>query len=160
MINATRTNFTIEEFGDAVAEALLSPYFVETLQQVHAEQRRKIEFRGLEYVYTEEIETPDGYPCCELVATRDAADAEGLQLVHAISAQFTVNGDNEQIMGRELKRLIEATRRVLANGIEVMGGLVYTGDADFGPIVAARKGSSGRWIKSGSIDLMWRTVAP
>lgn len=162
MINALTSNYTIEAFGDVVAEVLLSPEFVSVLKDVHARERRSIAFRDPQYVYTEEIEAPDGYPCCELVAV-DIEDQNDQQLVHRISAQWTVNGDDPQAMGREVKRLIEATRRVFTGGIALIGGTVYTSRADFGPVVAARatnvRGGSGRFVKSGSIELRWRVVA-
>lgn len=154
--------YTIEEFGAVVADVLLSPAFVSILREVHSRERRPVDFRDPQYVYTEEMETPDGYPCCELVAVDiDAADDN--QLVHRISAQWTVNGDDEQSMGCEVKRLIEATRRVFKDGITLTGGKVFTGRADFGPISAARapntSGGSSRWVKTGSIELSWRVVA-
>jgi hypothetical protein len=155
-------NASFEEAVDAIGEIILGAEFAEKLRAEHAKMRRSIPFRLPEWVYTEDIQTPGGYPCCELIAL-SITDDEGTNgvanLRHEISAQWTVNGDDEQTMGREVKRLIAATRATFRDItlLPYVGGSVSTGDADFGPVVTARSpGDTGRWVKSASISIFWR----
>lgn len=162
MINLGLSTFTLEEAVDVIAEILLSPDFAQALTLEHERARRKIPFRFPEVVYTEDVSTPSGYPCCELVSmdSRDQRDSTATALTHEISAQWTVNGDDEQAMGREVKRLIEATRNYFRSAklLPLLGGSLWTGDADFGPVLAARQGdnTSGRFVKSASIAIFWQ----
>src|SRR4051812_27752564 len=149
-----------------MAEVLISPEFATALRREHDARRRKIPLRIPEWVYTEDVETPDGYPCCELiaVAVEDDAAKTAQALRHEISCQWTVNGDDPQTMGREIKRLIAATRD-LFRAIRLtpqIGGHTTTGRVDFGPVVTARigaQGVSGKWIKSASIEVWWNAFA-
>ena len=153
---------SLEAALDVIGEIILSPEFSNKLGLVHEQERVKIAYRTPEYVYPEEIQTPDGYPCCELVAVTvsDQSDSTVADLLHEISCQWTVNGDDEQVMGRELKRLIEATRLTFRSItlLPYVGGSMRTGNADFGPTASARvlNTPTGRWVKSGSIELFWK----
>lgn len=155
---------TLEAFTDAIAEVLISPEFAQTLTEVHTEARRAIGLRMPEYVYTEEIEQPGGYPCCELLTVDEDADTlnVGSNDVAETSVIWTVNGDNEQVMKRELMRLIEASKRVfnLMNLQPLVGGSVWTGRISYGPVVSSRvvEGQSSRFVKSASITLFWRAI--
>jgi hypothetical protein len=159
---------SLEEFIDVIAEILLSPELARILSLEHERQRVKIPIRLPEVVYTEDVETPDGYPCCEVLAIRvaDEANSTAQELQHEISLQWTVNGDNEQLMGREIKRLISASRDTFRMNslLPQIGGSVWPGDADFGPTTLARAnvvglGVSGRFVKSASLALFWKAFA-
>lgn len=159
-------NVTLEEAVDVIAELLLGPEFASCLQAEHEAARRPIAYRQPEWVYTEDIETPDGYPCCELIAVRvdSAIESTAEELDHNISCQWTVNGDDPQTMGRELKRLIASTRDFFKHTtlLPYIGGSVWSNTTDFGPAVTARAGIagvSGRWIKSASLELHWKAFA-
>lgn len=153
---------TLEDLIDVIAEELISPSFRDTLVDVHASARRKVPLRLPEHVYTEEIETPDGYPCCEIMALTQDGDPlnDGRFDTSELSLIWTVNGDHEQNMGRELKRLIEATKRAMALPLQPMAGSIYTGRIDFGPAVSARQveGQSSRFIKSASVAVFWQAI--
>lgn len=153
---------SLEDAIDTIAEMILSPSFASALSDEHQQQRVRIPFRVPEHVYTEDIETPDGYPCCELIAVhvRDVVNSTIADLDHEMSVQWTVNGDNEQVMGREIKRLIAATRTIFRDGtlLPNVGGTLRTGDVDFGPVLTARpaENASARYVKSASIELFWQ----
>lgn len=166
-VTITQTpDVSFEECLDVIAEIMISPEFAKALEHEHNARRRKIPFRIPEWVYTEDVDTPDGYPCCELLAiTVDDDSAKTAQaLKHEISCQWTVNGDDSQIMGRELKRLIAATRDCF-RAIKLtpqLGGHLTTGRVDFGPVATARAGVTGvtgKWVKSASIEMWWNAFA-
>jgi hypothetical protein len=163
MINLGLQSMSLEEAIDVIAEILIGPEFGAKLTAVHEKARRKIPFRFPEFVYTEDIAKPDGYPCCELIAilTRDQVTSTAVALENEISCQWTVNGDDEQTMGREVKRLVEATRDTLRSAtlLPQAGGTIWTGDVDFGPVISSRAAGdnpSGRYIKSASVALFWK----
>jgi hypothetical protein len=162
---ASALDVSLEEALDVYAEIILSPEFAAALSAEHAKRRRKVPLRLPEWVYTEDVESPDGYPCCELVAinVEDAINTTAQALRHEISCQWTVNGDDPQNMGREIKRLIAATRDLFRNlkTLPQVGGTTTTGRADFGPVVVNRlvAGTSGKWIKSASIEVWWEAYA-
>lgn len=153
---------TLEDVIDVIAEDLISPSFREMLADVHSKARRKVALRIPEHVYTDEIETPDGYPCCEIMALSQDGDPlnEGRFDTSEMSLIWTVNGDHEQNMGRELKRLIQATKQAIALPMQPMAGSIYTGRIDFGPFVSARalQGQSARFIKSASVAVFWQSI--
>ena len=162
MINALAAPPTIEEFIDAIAEIVIGPEFRTALSKVHERARRKIPIRfpNADHVYTEDVEQPHGYPACEVLAitTTRGEDGNGVNsLVHEISLQWTVNGDNEQVMGREVKRLIEATSDVFNDGISapVLGGKITLGTVDYGPVTPGRNTAAGRFEKGAAIALFW-----
>jgi hypothetical protein len=161
-INLPTLSVTLEEAIDVMAEMILGPEFAATLDIEYSKLRQKIPLRLPELVYTEDIESPGGYPCCELIAidVADEVESGAGNLTHEVSCQWTVNGDDEQVMGREVKRYIAATRALFRNTtfLPYLGGSVWTANADFGPIVPARliEGASGRWIKSASIEVFWK----
>lgn len=150
-------NITLEEGLDVLKELLLGPEYRLYLQNEHARARVKIDMRAPMFIYVDEIETADGYPMAELIALTvddQSRDSAAQSLLHEISVQWTVNGDHPETMGRELKRLIAATRNYLKNQtlMPYLGGQIWSGRSDFGPTVTARAQASGlRWIKSASI---------
>lgn len=166
MINAV-ADASLEEAIDTIAEIMLGPKFAQNLIDEHDRRRVKLPLRVPEWIYTEDVETPDGYPCCELIAvsTHDEPDSTVANLRSEISAEWTVNGDQEQNMGRELKRLIEATRSTFRNISLVpnVGGSIWTGDVDYGPAITARATDKApvdaRFVKSASIQIFWQAFA-
>jgi hypothetical protein len=157
MINAVQQATGIEGVLDALANMLQSYEFDEILRAEHAKHAAKIPYRRIEYVYTEDMENLSGYPAVELIATRGRQQDESPRVTFEISAQVTVNGDDEQRMGREARRLINALRTYLNSKtlIPYFGGSpARTGDADFGPIVRARNPTDeGKWLKSAALEV-------
>lgn len=155
MINAATVATGIEGVQDAIANILLSMEFHRTLEEEHAKHAKKIAFRRVEMVYTEDMETLDAYPACELIPI-SLRSADPMRTVE-ISAQWSVNGDHEQDMGREVRRLVMATIAHFDGKTLVPyfgGSPVRVGDADFGPIVLARNVvDTGKWLKSAAIPL-------
>lgn len=143
---------------DAIADVFSGHEFVEYLRTEHAKQRVVIAFRVPEVVYVDEVETPSGFPALEIVAGTDAenSDNDSTEIVHELSMQWTVNGDDPIIMSREVKRLIAASRALFKAGtmLPYVGGRFWTSDAVFGPTSGGR---DQRYVKSAALRVFWRT---
>lgn len=155
MITVQPSN-SIEIAKDALVSLLLGPEFAAKLDAEYNRQPIKIQIRYPEVGYIDEVETLDGYPAFELVSAPMEQEDNGV--VHEISCQWTVNGDNEQIMAREIMRLTEATRAFFTdtNGslLSFVGGKFWTGRVDTGPTATGR--ANQRFVKSAAVQVFWR----
>jgi len=149
---------------DALCDVFTGPEFDKALTREHQRQRTTIPYRSLTVAYPDEVKTLDGYPALELIpgTSDEDRDADAAGIVHEISAQFTVNGDDEITMARELRRLIAAARALLKPGtlMPFVGGRFWTERAEFGPTVARRDdntGATGRYVKTAALSVHWRT---
>jgi len=149
---------------DGIAEELLSPGFIDVLKTQWQNRPSSVPFRAPEIVYPDEIETPAAYPCGEviLIASDDNDDSEAEDLTHEISVQWSIAGDTEVVMARQLKRYIRATRRYFRGKRlfpHVRAGVVRTGRADYSPTVATRTPTTGsRFIKTAALTLFVQTM--
>lgn len=152
-----------EAVVDAICEDLLSPAFLQALTAEWEDRPASVPFRSPEIVYPDEIEVPAGYPCGEviLIASDDNDASQAEDLTHELAIQWTVAGDSELVMGRQLKRYIRATRRFFRGRRLipfVRSGPVRTGRADYSPTVGVRQtGAGGRFVKTGSIRIIVQT---
>lgn len=149
----------LEIATDALVALLLGPEFAKCLDVEYARQPVKLAIRYPEFGYIDEVETLDGYPAFELVSgPTEEQDTNPPGYVHEISLQWTVNGDNEQIMKREIMRLIAASRRFfgVSNGslLPFVGGKFTTSRSDTGPTARAR--NNHPFLKSASLAITWR----
>jgi hypothetical protein len=153
-----------EAVVDGIAEELLSPAFLDALKTEWESRPISVPFRSPEVVYPDEIENPPGYPCGEviLIASDDNDDSGAEDLTHEISVQWSIAGDTELVMARQLKRYIRATRRYFRGQRmfpHVRSGVVRTGRADYSPTVATRQPTAGsRFIKSAALTLFVQTM--
>lgn len=143
---------------DAIADVMRGSEFARRLLDVYAMQRVALPYRDLVAVYVDEVETPDGYPACELVAASSDYDTTNQsELIHQISMQFTVNGSDEEIMSRECKRLIAAARKLFNGPLPpYVGGYFRSGRSDYGP---ASPGRQEDYVRSAALQIFWHTTA-
>ncbi len=148
--------FDLELGIDAIADILRSEFSAK-LQAVYAQQRVQIPFRDLAAVYVDEVETIDAYPCCEIIAANSDFENENSNVfVHELSLQFSVNGDNPQLMAREVKRLVSAGRKLFSGTLQpYVAGRFRSARSDYGPTSAGRNES---FIKSAALQVFWYTV--
>lgn len=152
-----------EAVVDAICEDLLSPAFLAALTAEWENRPVSVPFRSPEIVYPDEVETPVGYPCGEviLIASDDNEDSGAEDLTHELAVQWTIAGDSELVMGRQLKRYIRATRRYFRGRRlvpYVRSGPIRTSRADYSPTVGVRQPGSGRFVKTGSIRIRVQTL--
>ena len=153
--------FDLEDAIDALCDVFMSPEFHLTLQRVYARKRVPMPLRPVEVVYGEEESAPIGYPCLELVsiASEKRAGEDSVLREHEISADWTVNGDQPQMMRREVQRLIQATVEHIegASLLPYVGGSpMTTGRIDFSPLTG-RRDKPAEFLKSGSVQLFWKS---
>lgn len=157
----TRPGASMEAAKDALVGLLIGPEFAKFLDAEHAAQAVKIQLRYPEVGYITEVKTLGGYPAVELVSgPTDYADGgTGLQRERELSVQWTVNGDNEQTMEREIARLTEATVQFIEknNGslLPWVGGRWRVSRDDTGP---TSEGRDDPFVKSSSVRLIWNIV--
>lgn len=144
----------------ALCRVFKGSQFVEKLIAAHAVQTIQIPLRVPFETYFDEIKTPDGYPCCEVVPLVSIPHGDGGQgevFEHEISVHWTVNGDNEQQMSHELLRLMAACRALFFEGHlqPYVGGIFRCGRSDYGPTA---QGKTFPFVKSAALQLFWRTA--
>jgi hypothetical protein len=162
-VTVLASGFDLEDAIDGLVDVFIGPEFFASLRAVHARKRNPIELRPLEVAYGDEVENPGGYPALELIAIdqEKPGGSESVLLECEISAQFTVNGDNADVMRRELQRFIQATREH-CEGMSLLpfagNSVIETGRADFSPLSGRRDNTagSGKYLKSASIQVFYR----
>jgi hypothetical protein len=149
--------FNVEIAKDGLVTLLLGPEYAAALDEEYARQPVKIELRYPAYGYIDEVKTLDGYPAFEIVNGSSAHSEESEEFLREFSIQWTVNGDNEQNMAREVMRLVAATHRFVdkmqGSLLPYAGGKFWTERDDTGPTSEGRKDP---FVKSASVRLMWR----
>lgn len=147
----------LEIAKDALCGLLLGPEFATVLRDVWSEYPVIIPIRFPEVGYIDEVKTLGGYPAFELVSGPTEHGPEDPAYLHEISLQWTVNGDNEQIMAREIMRFVVATRRFFEKTegslLPWVGGKFWVERSDTGP---TSEGRDDPFVKSASLRVMWR----
>lgn len=145
---------------EALADLVVGPQFCVLLDREHAKQRTQIQIRYPAVAYIDEVETLGVYPACEIVvgSTEDSDTTVAGKLEHEIALQWTVNGDNSQVMRRELLRLIAASRVLMQPGTlqPYVGGRFRSARADYGLTLAKRETNS--YEKTATLQVFWQAA--
>lgn len=153
----TAIGWDIEDAVDAIADVLLSPEFNDNLAKQYEQRRRQMPVRFLEVVYVGEKASPDGYPCAEVIVIDGDKSSDDPMIPNEISLQFTVNGTSEELMEREILRLIGAARATFEGQLLqpfTGGSPVSTRRAEYSPTVPRRTTTQqSDFVKSGSLQL-------
>jgi len=153
----------MEGVVDGVVQTLLSPAFADALKKEWEGREVAVRLIYPEVVYDDEVETPSGYPAAEVIAVeeRDNEQSGAEEVDNEVSVQWSIAGDNEQMMARQMKRYMRATRRVFRQQRmlpHVQGGPVRVGRVNYGLTSTLRNPTGqGRFVKTASITLFVQT---
>lgn len=151
---------------DALADVFAGPEFVAMLQQVWGNRLHGVPFMPPAVVYAQERQTPDRYPCGEIILLDDdAADVNvGVRIVLHVSVQWSIVGDDEDVMDRMLKRYMRATRMLLTDRTMqpyFPSTPTRVGRGDYSMLANVRQGVgiTARFLRTGSLDAYVETFA-
>lgn len=155
---APETN--VEAAKDALVSLLLGGEFAKFLDAEHARQAVRINIRYPEVGYIDEVATLNGYPAFEIISGPTEFGDNSPERTHELSIQWTVNGDDEQVMSREIARLTGATVAFFEQNdgtlLPFVGGKFRVDRTDIGPTSAGRDQT---FVKSSAVRIFWIVFA-
>jgi hypothetical protein len=156
--------------GEGVCDALVDLFrgaeFAAMLRQVWEERQHGIPFVLPGVVYSEERQTPDQYPCGEVILMDDEPGTVnvGVRLTIHVAVQWSFVGDDEDVMDRTVKRYLRATRMLLTDRTMqpyFSSSPVRCGRGDYSLLsnVRPNAGINARYLRAGSLDAYVETFA-
>lgn len=123
LVDPTQPLGDVESVVEAMASALRSTSFTDILAAIDARLDQGQELPratpGPAAVYGYERATPEAYPCAEVVIVQSEIDedADEAKSTHRITIDWTVVGDDEEVVTRDVQRLVLATRLGFRRGV-------------------------------------------